>query len=54
VRVFLRKNIWTNINGIFRQYFWKKFEWITWKIFVGHFEENFGENIDYYIFFVET
>ena len=27
---------------------------ITWKIFVGYFEENFGENIDHYIFFVEN
>jgi hypothetical protein len=23
------------------------------EIFVGHFEENFGEKIDHYIFFVE-
>ena len=23
------------------------------KIFVGHFDENFGENIDHYIFIVE-
>jgi hypothetical protein len=26
---------------------------ITWKIFVGSFEKNFGENIDHYLFFVE-
>jgi hypothetical protein len=26
----------------------------TWKIFVGYFEKNFGENIDHYIFFVEN
>jgi hypothetical protein len=26
---------------------------ITWKISVGYFEENFEENIDHYIFFVE-
>jgi hypothetical protein len=26
---------------------------ITWKIFVGYFEKNFGENIDHYLFFVE-
>jgi hypothetical protein len=26
---------------------------ITWKIFVDHFGENFGDNIDHYIFFVE-
>jgi hypothetical protein len=34
-----------NINGIFRQYFWKEFDGVTGKIFVGYFEKNFGENI---------
>jgi hypothetical protein len=41
------KNIWRNIGGTFRQYFWKEFEGITGEIFIGHFEENFGENIDH-------
>jgi hypothetical protein len=47
------ENIWRNINGIFRLYFYKEFEGITWKIFVGYFEENFRETIYLYIFFVE-
>jgi hypothetical protein len=44
-----------NLRGITReisgQYFWKEFEGITGKIFVGYLEENFGENIDHYILF---
>jgi hypothetical protein len=33
--------------------FLEKFEGITREIFVGYFEEDFGENIDHYILFVE-
>jgi hypothetical protein len=47
------KNIWRIIGGIFGQYFWKQLEGITREIFVGYFEEDFGENIDHYILFVE-
>jgi hypothetical protein len=31
----------------------KNLKGITGKISVGYFEENFGENIDHYIFFVD-
>ena len=47
------ENIWRYIGGIFGQYFWKEFEGITGEIFVGYFEEDFGENIDHYILFIE-
>jgi hypothetical protein len=54
LKVFLRrKNIWRNIGGIFGQYFWKESEGITGEIFVGYFEEYFGENIDHYILFFD-
>jgi hypothetical protein len=46
-----------NLKGITReisgQYFWKEFEGVTEEIFVGYFEENFGENIDHYNLFVD-
>jgi hypothetical protein len=32
----------------------KNLRGITWEIFVGYFEEDFGENIDHYILFDET
>jgi hypothetical protein len=48
----LDENIWRNICGIFQQYFWKEFEGIGGEIFVGYFEEDFGENVDHYILFV--
>jgi hypothetical protein len=51
--IYQEESIWRNISGIFGQYFWKEFEGITGEIFVGYFEENFGENIDHYILFVE-
>jgi hypothetical protein len=47
------ENIWRIIGGIFGQYFWKELEGIIGEIFVGYFEENFGENIDHYILFVD-
>ena len=54
LKVFLRKKILGdisveylgNISG-------KNLRGITGEIFVGYFEEDFGENIDHYIFFVE-
>jgi hypothetical protein len=33
--------------------FGKDLKRITWKIFVWHFDKNFRENIEHYIFFVE-
>jgi hypothetical protein len=47
------ENTWRIIGGISGQYFWKEFEGIIGEIFVGYFEENFGENIDHYILFVD-
>jgi hypothetical protein len=47
------KNLKGITREIFRQYFWKQFEGITGEIFVGYFEEDFGENIDHYILFVD-
>jgi hypothetical protein len=46
-----------NLKGITREisgrYFWKKLRVITGEIFVGYFEEDFGDNIDHYILFVD-
>jgi hypothetical protein len=46
-----------NLKGVTREisgrYFWKEIEVITWEIFVGYFEEDFGENIDHYILFAD-
>jgi hypothetical protein len=46
-----------NLKGITREisgrYFWKNLRGITREIFVGYFEEDFGENIDHYILFVD-
>jgi hypothetical protein len=35
------------------RYFWKNMRGITGEIFVGYFEEDFGENIDHYTLFVD-
>jgi hypothetical protein len=53
LKVFLNRKIFGellveylgNISG-------KNLKGITWEIFVGYFEEDFGENIDHYILFV--
>jgi hypothetical protein len=47
------KNLRGITGEISGQYFWKELEGITGEIFVGYFEEDFGENIDHYILFVE-
>jgi hypothetical protein len=47
------KNLSGTTGEISGQYFWKEFEGITREIFVGYFEEDFGENIDHYILFVD-
>jgi hypothetical protein len=44
------KGITGEISG---RYFWKEFEGDHWRTFVGYFEEDFGENIDHYILFVD-
>jgi hypothetical protein len=44
------REITREISG---QYFCKEFEGVTREIFVGYFEEDFGENIDHYILFVD-
>jgi hypothetical protein len=54
VKVFLRKKILGDISvkylgNISR----KNLRGITGEIFVGYFEEDFGENIDHYILFVD-
>jgi hypothetical protein len=48
------KKIEVGVTGeISGQYFWKELEGVTGEIFVGYFEEDFGENIDHYILFVD-
>jgi hypothetical protein len=47
------ENTWRYIGGISGQYFWKESERITKEIFVGYFEEDFGENIYHYILFAD-
>jgi hypothetical protein len=54
LKVFLRRKIF---GGISVEYFGsisgKNLKGITREIFVGYFEEDFGENIDHYILFVD-
>ena len=53
-RVFLRRKIFGDILVEYLgSIFGKNLGAITGEIFVGYFEENFGENIDHYILFVE-
>ena len=51
--VFLERNQRGVTGEISEQYFWKEFEGGHWEIFVGYFEEDFGDNIDHYILFVD-
>jgi hypothetical protein len=44
------RGITREISG---QYFWKNLRGIIGEIFVGYFEEDFGDNIDHYILFVD-
>jgi hypothetical protein len=48
-----RKNLRGITGEISGQYFWNKFEGVTEEIFVGYFEEDFGENIDHYNLFAD-
>jgi hypothetical protein len=54
LKVFLRKKI---LGDILVEYLGsisgKNLRGITREIFVGYFEEDFGENIDHYILFVD-
>jgi hypothetical protein len=54
LKVFLRRKI---LGGFSVEYLGsisgKNLRGITREIFVGYFEEDFGENIDHYILFVE-
>jgi hypothetical protein len=53
-RVFLRRKIFGEISVEYLgSISGKNLRGISGEIFVGYFEENFGENIDHYIFFVE-
>jgi hypothetical protein len=47
------KNLMGIIWEISGRYFRKEFEGVTGETFVGYFEEDFGENIDHYILFVD-
>jgi hypothetical protein len=54
LKLFLRRKIFRELSveylgSISR----KNLRGITREIFVGYFEENFGENIDHYILFVD-
>jgi hypothetical protein len=54
LKVFLRRKIFGELSveylgSISR----KNLRGVTWEIFVGYFEEDFGENIYHYILFVD-
>jgi hypothetical protein len=53
-KVFLRRKIFGEISvEYFDNISKNNFGGATREIFVGYFEEDFGENIDHYILFVE-
>ena len=54
LKVFLRKKILGDISVEYlASISGKNLRGITREIFVGYFEEDFGENIDHYILFVD-
>jgi hypothetical protein len=54
LKVFLRKKILGDISVEYLDSIsGKNLRGITGKIFVGYFEEDFGENIDHYILFID-
>ena len=54
LKVFLRKKILRDISVEYLgSISGKNLRGITREIFVGYFEEDFGENIDHYILFVD-
>jgi hypothetical protein len=53
-KVFLRRKIFGEISMEYLgSISGKNLKGITGEIFVGYFEEDFGENIDHYILFVD-
>jgi hypothetical protein len=53
LKVFLRRKIFGELSAEYLGSISKKnLKGITREIFVGYFEEDFGENIDHYILFV--
>jgi hypothetical protein len=54
LKVFLKRKIFGELSMEYLgSISGKNLRGITWEIFVGYFEEDFGENIDHYILFVE-
>ena len=54
LKVFLKRKILGDISVEYLDSIsGKNLKGITGKIFVGYFEEDFGENIDHYILFVD-
>jgi hypothetical protein len=53
LKVFLRKKILGDISVEYLGSILKSLRVITGEIFVGYFEEDFRENIDHYILFVD-
>jgi hypothetical protein len=50
LKVFLRRKIFGEISVEYLDSIsGKNLRGVTWEIFVGYFEEDFGENIDHYI-----
>jgi hypothetical protein len=54
LKVFLRRKIFRELSVEYLgSISGKNLRGITGEIFVGYFEQNFGENIDHYILFVD-
>ena len=54
IKVFLRRKIFGELSVEYLgSISGKNLRGITGEIFVGYFEEDFGENIDHYILFVD-
>jgi hypothetical protein len=54
LKVFLRRKIFGELSvDYLGSISGKNLRGVTGEIFVGYFEENFGENIDHYILFVD-
>ena len=54
LKVFLKRKIFGDISVEYLgSIFGKNLRGITGEIFVGYFEEDFGENIDHYILFAD-
>jgi hypothetical protein len=51
--VFLEKNLRGSLGKYLGSISGKNLRMIPGEIFIGYFEEDFGENIDHYILFVD-